>query len=132
VAITIERDPVRNWIIARAVGPVGVGEVVEMIRTARAHVTLRMVPMIVDARQAIADPTDADIEQAVETMRDAVRIGGPRGYVALVAQDNAVYGGLLRYETRCETFGLRGVRAFRDLADAERWLEIVSASPGVS
>jgi hypothetical protein len=131
--IAIARDSRRGWIIARAIGPMTIDEVLDMIRTARAHVDMRMVPMVFDAREATGAATDAQVELAVGAIRDAVRIGGTRGHVALVAgDDDALYAAMLRYETRCGEIGLQGIRAFRQLPDAERWLEIVSASHGTA
>jgi hypothetical protein len=51
-----------------------------------------------------------------------------RGHVAIVASDDAIYNGMLRYETGCAVAGIRVIRVFRQLPDAERWLEIVSAA----
>ena len=51
-----------------------------------------------------------------------------RGHVAVAALDDAVFEGMLRYETRCAEIGVRVIRVFRLLGDAENWLGIVSAA----
>lgn len=85
-----------------------------------------MIPMLVDAREAYGGFSDADVERAVAAVDDAARRSGVRGHVALVALDDAVFTGMLHYETRCAEIGVRVIRVFRLLADAEHWLEVVT------
>jgi hypothetical protein len=120
--------PRSGWILVRITGPIDVGEMVATIRTTRAQVETRMLPMLVDAREALGPLTDEAVERAVAAVQDAVRRGGIRGHVAIVAHDDAVFGGMLRYETRCAEIGVRVIRVFRQLPDAEQWLQIVSAA----
>jgi hypothetical protein len=84
--------------------------------------------MLVDAREAIGPVSEQGIERAVAAVQEAVTRGGLRAHVAIAAEDTAVYAAMLRYETRCAEVGVRVIRVFRQLADAERWLEIVSAA----
>jgi hypothetical protein len=128
VAVVIERDPQRGWIVVRATGPLRIDEMLQIIRTARATVEKRMVPMLFDAREAQGPISDADVEQAVAAVQAAMKAGGIRGHVAMVAIDEALYEGLLRYEARCADIGVRVMRVFRHLPDAEEWLEILSAA----
>jgi hypothetical protein len=121
-------DDARKWVVVRAAGTIGIGEVLQLIQTARADVEHRMWPMLFDARAATTTATVEDVERAVDVVRDAVAMHGPRGHVALVAPDEVFYERLLLYETRCAEAGVKVIRAFRRLADAERWLEIVSAA----
>jgi hypothetical protein len=53
---------------------------------------------------------------------------GPRGHVAIVAPDDVLYARMLLYEAGCADAGVRVIRVFRQRADAERWLDIVSAA----
>lgn len=103
-------------------------ELLRVIATARASVELRMVPMLFDARKARGAISDDDIERAVGAVSEAVQRSGIRGHVAIVAPDDGVFAGMLRYETRCAAVGVRVIRVFRELPDAEHWLEIVSAA----
>ena len=124
--IDLERDERRGWIVARATGVTTVEDVLELIRTSRTTIEQRMVPMLVDARDATGEITDAGVERAIGAVQQAVRVGGIGGHVALVAHDDALYVGMLRYETRCGEIGVRVIRVFRRMFDAERWLQIVS------
>jgi hypothetical protein len=122
------RDPRRGWFIVRASGRLDVDEMIDLIRTVRRDIADRMVPMIVDARDARGALTDEDIERAVAAVREAARVGGPRGHVAIAAADEDLYPAMLRYEARCADIGVRVIRVFRRLQDAEHWLEILSAT----
>jgi hypothetical protein len=42
--------------------------------------------------------------------------------------DDVFYARMLLYEARCADVGVRVIRVFRQLADADRWLDIVSAA----
>lgn len=127
-AISIERDPVRGWITARAVGLTTVQDVVTMITTARASVATRMLPMIFDAREASGSMSPAEVGQVVAALQTALTIGGRRGHAAIVVSDRAIYQAMLGFERRCAAVGMTWVRAFSELPDAERWLSILSAS----
>jgi hypothetical protein len=111
-----------------ATGLVDIDDVLRVIATARATIETRMAPMLFDAREASGSMSDADVSRAVAAVTDIVRRGGIRGHVAIVASDDGVYSGMLRYETACAAAGVRVIRVFRQLPDAERWLEIVSAA----
>ncbi len=86
-----------------------------------------MVPIVFDARDAVGALSAADVARAVAAVSDAAKDVGIRGHVAIVASDEALYDGMLRYETACTASGVRVIRVFRQMIDAERWLEIVSA-----
>lgn len=128
VPIEVERDLRRRWIKVRATGSLTIVEILTLIQTARADVEHRMWPMLFDARGATTEAVEADVDQAVTAVRRATEQQGPRGHVAIVADDNRLYGRALLYETRCAEIGVRLIRVFREAGDAERWLEIVSAS----
>jgi hypothetical protein len=128
VTIAIRREARTGWIVVIVSGPIDIDEMVETIRTVRASVHTRMVPMLVDARDAIGPMSAEGIEQLVAAVQDALKRGGLRGHVAIVASDDAVYAGMLQYEARCAGIGVRVIRVFRQMSDAERWLEILSAA----
>ena len=127
VPCIVRRDDAHRWIVVRATGVLTLSEILRVIHTARAAVEHQMWPMVFDARSATTEMTESDVERAVEAVRDA-RVRGPRGHVSLVADDDALYARMLLYEARCADIGVRVIRAFRQLPDAERWLEIVSAA----
>jgi hypothetical protein len=123
----IEGDQ-RGWIHARAAGTLSLEEVLVFIRTVRAPIERRMLPLLFDARGATTDATDADVIAAVALVCDTVARSGLRGDAALVADDDRLYERMLLYETRCTEAGVRAIRVFRRVVDAERWLQIVSAA----
>jgi hypothetical protein len=128
VAITLDIDERRKWLVAHASGSLSIQETITFIRTARAKIEWRMWPLLFDARSCRTNMTDKDVEQAVAVVDEVGRKGQQRGHVALVADDDALYRWFLLYETECTAIGVRVIRAFRGIEDAERWLEIVSAA----
>jgi len=128
MAYLTERDPHRGWILIRATGRIEIGDLLDTIRTVRTPIEARMVPLLFDAREAYGSLGHDDVEEMVAAVQRAVSVGGPRGHVAIVAADDALYAGMLRYETRCAEIGVILIRVFRQLPDAREWLEIVSAS----
>jgi hypothetical protein len=129
MSVVFSYDQSRKWVIARSTGELTIPDVLALIRTARADVEHRMWPMLFDAaRSATVRATEADLEQAVAAVAEAVQNQGPRGHVALVADDDTLYERMLLYETRCAEIGVAVIRAFRVLDDAQRWLEVVSAA----
>jgi len=128
VPITVTHDLPRRWLLARAAGSLSIDDVTEFIRTQRAPLELRMWPLIFDARSCTTTMTAADVDQAVEVVRRVSEQRQQRAHVALVADDDRLYGWFLDYETRCAAIGVRIIRVFWQYEDAERWLEIVSAA----
>jgi hypothetical protein len=128
VPLEVVRDERRRWIVVRATGCVTLGEVLQLIQTARADLEYRMWPMLFDAQSSTTDATERDVEDAVDVVRRAVETQGRRGHVALLSGDDVFYARMLLYEARCADVGVRVIRAFRQRNDAERWLEIVSAA----
>src|ERR1700752_1634652 len=127
VPIDVARDESRQWLIAKAAGILTIEEILEFMQVARASVDARMMPLLFDARGASTTATEADIDRAVAVVGTLTR-QGPRGHVALVADTDRLFGLMLRYETGCAAIDVRIIRVFRQRADAERWLEIVSAA----
>ena len=128
VPITVTHDVARRWLLARALGSLSIDDATEFIRTQRAPLELRMWPLIFDARSCRTTMTAADVEKAVDIVRKVSEQRQQRAHVALVADDDELYGWFLDYETRCAAIGVRIIRVFRQYEDAERWLEIVSAA----
>jgi len=132
VPLTVTRDTARRWLLANAEGSLSITDVTEFLRTARASIELRMWPLLVDAGSCRTTMTPADVAQAVDIVREVAKQRQRRGHVALVADDDTLYRWFLDYETRCAEIGVRVIRVFRRLEDAERWLEIVSAARELS
>jgi hypothetical protein len=132
LAINLRLDVQRKWLLARAYGLLSIEDTVTFIRTARVKVELRMWPLLFDARTCRTDTTDGDIEHAVEEVRESARRGQQRGHVALVADDELLYGRFLLYETACADIGVGVRRAFRRLEDAGRWLQTMAAAGDVA
>ena len=126
LSVMVDHD--RRWLVVRATGCTTIDEMVNLIRTVRAQIAHRMTPMLFDATGATTDATDEDVRRAVAAVRQAIAEGGMRGHVALVADDDTFYARLLSYETECAESGVRVIRAFRQVPDAERWLQIVSSA----
>jgi hypothetical protein len=128
VPITIARDASRRWLRGRANGSISIEQVAGFLRTVRAPMELRMWPLLFDARGCTTSMTAADVDQAVAIVRKVAEARQRRAHVALVADDDRLYGWFLDYETRCAQLGVRVIRVFRQFEDAERWLDIVSAA----
>jgi hypothetical protein len=64
----------------------------------------------------------------VHVVRRALADEGLRAHVALVTSDDALYRWALEYEVRCAELGVRVIRTFRQRADAERWLAVLSTA----
>lgn len=129
VAITLERDDRRRWLVARVVGTLTLDDALAFIESVRvAPVTLTW-PLLFDARSAKSGVTDADVGRLIEALarlRNTRR--PPRAHAAMVADDDVLYAQCLLYETGLVQIGVRTIRVFRRLPDAERWLNILSAA----
>jgi hypothetical protein len=84
--------------------------------------------LLVDARECRTTMRDADAETAAAVVRIATRQKQRRAHVAIVADDDSLCRWFLLYESRCEDAGVRIIRVFRQLDDADRWLDILSAA----
>ena len=122
------RDPTRGWILVDVHDPLLIDEVIDLIRSVRSNVADRMVPMLVDARAARTPISDHDIDRGIAAVDEAVKVGGSRGHVAIVADHEAVFAAMVRYEAGCARLGISVIRVFREWSVAGRWLEIVSAA----
>ena len=126
--LDVVADERRRWIVVRATGSVTLPEILALIPTVRARIDHRMWPLLFDARSATTAATEEDVHAAVAVLQRVDREQGPRGHAALVADDDVLYARMLLYEGRSAQIGIRTVRVFRALEDAERWLAIVSAA----
>src|SRR5258708_30832959 len=81
----------------------------------------RMDRMLFDVRGATTSVMGADIRRVVANVTSAISKEGPRGPVAIVADDPAFFGMARMYETICEQAGVDNARGFnsRDHAPHE-------------
>src|SRR5690349_7301138 len=100
MSIEILEDLQRGWLIARATGSISADEVLQFLKTARAGVERRMMPLLFDATGATTEMTLEDVERAVEVVAEIKRRSGLRGLVAIAATDQRLYEWLLLYEAR--------------------------------
>jgi hypothetical protein len=126
--IACVRDERRRWLLARATEALCLDELTDFLRTARAKAEDRMWPMLVDARACRTIMTEVDVDAAVAIVRAVAGRKERRAHVTIAADDTALSRWFLLYEARCAEAGVRVIRIFRQLEDAERWFEIVSAA----
>ena len=125
--IEVIRDERRRWLLTRASGILGFDETATFLTTVRDPIDFRMWPLLFDARSCSTEMTDADVDRAVMIVSETAQ-RQRRGHVAIVADDDQLYRWLLLYETKVAAAGVRMIRVFHRLPDAERWLDIVSAA----
>lgn len=121
-------DKVRR-VVARATGDVTLAEFLAFIEKARQPIERREWALLIDARGATTHVDAAALEAIVDRVKVIVAEEPfSRGNVALVADDDRMYSFFFNYETRLTDLGIRLVRVFRQLQDAEEWLTVMSSS----
>jgi len=128
VPIDLKRDLSHGWFVARVSGVLTIEELITFLTTARADVETRGIPLLVDATAATTSMTLADVDTAVQIVRSVVAAQGMRAHVAVFTTDDGFYRWALAYEVACMTIGVRVIRVFRQRADAEQWLTILSTA----
>jgi hypothetical protein len=92
----------------------------EFLRTVRSAPEVETWPMLFDARGATTNMTDREVDQAVAAVAQTQQTRTvPRGYVAIIADDDHTYERFLQYETRTAAAGIPGIRVFWQYPDAE-------------
>jgi hypothetical protein len=81
----------------------------------------RYGPVWFDATDATTNMSAADVEQVATLLVWTVRRSGPRGPLAIIVTDDALFGLMQLLHVLCEQHGIE-VRVFRADADAEHWL----------
>ena len=125
MSIDLDRDLLHGWFIARVTGVLTIGELTTFLKTARADLDARAIPLFVDATAATTSMTPADVDTAVQIVKSVVATQGMRAHVAAFTTDDGLYRWLLAYEVACMAIGVRVIRVFRQRADAEQWLTIL-------
>src|SRR5262249_58671561 len=119
VAIEVVRDERRRWLLVRASGILSFDETAAFLTTVREPVEFRMWPLLFDARSCSTDMTEGYVDRVAAIVSETAR-RQRRGHVAIVADDDQLYRWLLLYETKVAAAGVRIIRIFRQLPDAER------------
>jgi hypothetical protein len=127
MAITLERDERRRWLIARVTGDLAIEDTVRFLTTALAESQSDPWPVLFDARGATTTMVLDDIETAVAVVTRAAAAVGGRRPVALVANDDRLFASMLMYDVKCAETGGCLIRVFRQRQDAEEWLDIIAA-----
>jgi hypothetical protein len=120
--IIVTRDDAARRFTAIAEGAVTVADILGFMGEPRAG-GYRAYSLLLDL--ANADDlavTAADIRRFVERGSHLQRNEGPRGPVAVVARQAAIYGAGRMFEALAELRGLPPVRTFHSTADALMWL----------
>ena len=78
--------------------------------------------LLLDSSAATATISTEELRTAADKVKQANIREGPRGNLAVIAGDDAVFGLARSYETLCELAGIDTIQVFRDRAAAERWL----------
>jgi len=128
VPIALDRDRSRGWLVARVTGVLTIEELIGFLKTARADLDTRAIPLLVDATAATTAMTATDVETAVQLVKSVVAAQGMRAHVAVFTTDDALYRWMLAYEVGCTAIGVRVIRVFRQRVDAEQWLTILSTA----
>jgi hypothetical protein len=100
MSLAVEYDRDRRWVLVRVREQLTLQEVLSLITSVRAQHEYRMWPMLCDAQEATTAMTERDVDVAVEAVRHALTMQGPRAHVAIAASDDVLYARLLLYETR--------------------------------
>ena len=114
--IRYERDDARRRVVVTMQGPFVLADFLEVIERQRRD-DAWTYGILYDLRGMTGEPAIADIRQSLS---QSAQVNRPRGPVAILATDPAIYG-------RACTFATLGratmtVEVFRDSIEAERWL----------
>ena len=121
MSITLVADPARSLLVATADGELGLGELQEFLRTARAG-ERRDWPLLFDATSATTSITTDQIRALSMAVGSVLRTEGARAPVAMVAVHDALFGLMRMYQTMCEAEGVDRIGVFRTREAAEAWL----------
>jgi hypothetical protein len=102
--LTWERDDARQLFTGRGTGVLAAEDLLPAVPTRSGE--YRMYRMLFDVRGATTSVMGADIRRVVANVMSASSKEGPRGPVAIVADDPAFFGMARMYETICEHAGL--------------------------
>jgi hypothetical protein len=118
--LTWERDDARRLFMGRVIGVLTTEDALAAIPTRSGE--YRLYRMLFDMRGATTSVMGADVRHVVADLGAVISKDGPRGPVAIVADDPALFGMARMYATICDHAGLDNVQVFNSLDKATRWL----------
>jgi len=118
--IRYELDDLHRRIVVTAQGPFETNDILAITARQRAEHTWTY-GILYDLRGMTGEPAVADLQQLMSEAAELRQGEGPRGPVALLATDQALYGRLCTYAALGRSTTLT-VEVFRDSDEAEQWL----------
>jgi hypothetical protein len=115
--LSYQRDDVRKRITVITTGVLTSGEIVAMVDR-QANEGTWSYAMLYDACRVTSVATADEVRALAHHVQALERTHGPRGPVAVLTNEDAIYGMARMYSTSSQ----QRVGVFRDAADAERWL----------
>jgi hypothetical protein len=118
--IRYELDDLRRCVVVTIEGAFQRDDVLAIMARQRAEHTWTY-GILYDLRGMTGEPTVAELRQLMSEAAELRHGEGPRGPVALLATDQALYGRLCTYAALGRSTTLT-IAVFRDRGNAERWL----------
>jgi hypothetical protein len=119
--VTYARDDVHRRIVVTITGEAHTADVLGVIERQVADDAWQY-GMLYDSREDTSAPSSADLRAVVDVVGRHIAQLGPRGPVAIVTSQPMNYGMARMYSTLGEPVHIN-VEVFRELADAEAWLD---------
>ena len=119
--ITYERDDERRRIVVTTIGIVGIDDMFAVMDRQAAEGTWAYGTLY-DSRRVASVASQTDVRAGLKHVEGLSRVHGPRGPVAFVTTMPAAFGMVRMYSTLAGQVQ-QAVEAFRDIGDAERWLD---------
>jgi hypothetical protein len=127
MSLSYERDNARRRITVVTTGVVTGSEIVAMVDRQASESTWSYA-MLYDACRVTSVATADEVRALAHHVEALERALGPRGPVAVLTNEDSIYGMTRMYSTTSQ----QRVEVFRDAADAERWLlTSMDSSPDV-
>jgi hypothetical protein len=120
--ITYERDDARRRIVVTTIGIITAAEMLAVVDRQAREGTWQY-GMLYDSRRVATVASPADVRIGLRHVEAVTITHGQRGPVAFVTTMPAAYGMVRMYSTLAGQ-QRQAVEAFRDIADAERWLAL--------
>jgi hypothetical protein len=119
--ITYERNDKLRRIVVTTIGIVGLDDMLAVIDR-QANEDTWQYGILYDSRRVASVASQTDVRAGLKHVEMLSRTHGRRGPVAFVTTMPAAYGMVRMYSTLAGQVQ-QAVEVFRDLGDAERWLE---------
>ena len=116
----------RDWLRVVADGVITADAIRDHLDRERADGALG-APELIDARGATPDVSTSEVRALVDVLGGLAH-SGALGPTAVVVATDYAYGMLRMLEILAD--GVAAVRPFRDVDEAQRWLETATAAPG--